>query len=83
MITKHTFEKIARRVDQVLTKASGEQMGFVVLAFRPGQARIATYVSNCDREDMIEALEEAAARLRKQQDKPTPPTSKRVKESEG
>lgn len=70
MELKDAFEKsreqmrgIGKALDQVLLDLHGERMGFVITVFEFGAPGIGNYISNCRREDAIEALRELADRL--------------------
>lgn len=50
-------------------------LGFALLIFEVNKPGMSNYISNCEREDMIKALEETVARLKGKTDFPTPETN--------
>ncbi len=68
MLGEQSMRNIANDVKQHVP----EGFGFAVLVFPHGQGGISNYVSNSNREDMIQALRETADRLEGKQDFPTP-----------
>jgi hypothetical protein len=47
-------------------------LGFALIVFPFGDNKLSNYISNAQRPDMIEALEETVIRFKKGQDFPTP-----------
>ena len=49
---------IAAGIDQALTKVAGQPMGFCLVVFNAEQASRTNYVSNCERNAVMEAMKE-------------------------
>lgn len=50
-------------------------LGFALIVFEVNKPGMSNYISNCQREDMIKALEETVLRLKGKTDFPTPETN--------
>lgn len=51
------LKDIAKRLDALLAKSAGERMGFALVVFPFGRLGRGSYVSNCERDKMVEELE--------------------------
>lgn len=56
----------AQAADKAFTEAYGMRMGFAIIVF-PFNASVADYVSNAERENMVQALRETADRIEKKE----------------
>lgn len=67
----NVYQRLAKTIDDTLSEEPGtHNTGFCLLVFGFHQPGIANYVSNAEREDMIEALRETADRLERKEDNP-------------
>jgi len=69
--TEDVMEQLGLGIDRALRETVGK-MGFVLLVFPPGKPGVSNYLSNCERDMMILALEETVDRLKKKADIPRP-----------
>lgn len=58
-----TMEEKAREIGRIIGGMLPKDIGFTFQLFTFGEGGWATYISNCDRQDMIRALKELIARL--------------------
>jgi hypothetical protein len=61
---------VADGLDDVLAELAGEHYGFALFVFPFGKLGHGSYVSNCDRADVLRSVREALDRIEKNQ--PTP-----------
>jgi hypothetical protein len=52
------LQSIATVINDVLEDETGQPMGFALVVFNQAVDRRSSYVSNCNREDVTEALQE-------------------------
>ena len=69
-MTELALARITRNVCVAIKERLPPDTRFCVLYFQFNELGITQYGSNCEREDMIKALREAADRLEKRQDTP-------------
>jgi hypothetical protein len=60
------MNRVARAVDSTLKEATGQRSMFVCVVFN--DPKMAQYVSNCQRSDIIKAMRETADRLERKED---------------
>ena len=68
--TEALLREIATDIDKKLGNEIERIHGFILLTFEFNKPGISNYISNADRESMVEALREAASRIEKNQDMP-------------
>ncbi len=67
---KDTMQKVGEHMDATFNQDGEKHFGWMVLVFPFGKNKIASYVSNCNRRDMIATLREKADVLERQLDNP-------------
>lgn len=50
------MNKLARRIQSELKRGTGQDLGFSLVVFPPGANELTSYISNCKREEVKEAL---------------------------
>jgi hypothetical protein len=72
-LSKQAVAALGEILDQSLNRKGEERLGFAVILFQFGdENRMASYISNAERDDMIRALRETVERLERCRDFPTP-----------
>jgi hypothetical protein len=64
------LQALAGGLEDVLTEIAGERYGFALFVFPFGKLGHGSYVSNCDRADVLRSVREVLDRIEK--DQPTP-----------
>jgi hypothetical protein len=69
--TEKLMRICAEAIEQVIMDyGPSDNVGFALVTFGMDQPGIGNYISNCSRDDVIEALKETVKRLQKNQDMP-------------
>lgn len=63
--TEEFLNELAKTLDEVLEESLGKRLGFAMIIFEFGAPGIANYISNAERDDMIEALKGTVERFEK------------------
>lgn len=70
--TEKFMDALGGAIDDVLKEKCHKRMGFALFVFEFNEPGITNYISNAERESMIEALKETIERLENNEDIPTP-----------
>jgi hypothetical protein len=68
--TEKEMRKLAELIEMALISIHKERLGFALIVFEFGKPGVSNYVSNAERDTMIEGLKETIERLKNKEDIP-------------